>query len=425
MTASSIKTINPTQVGRRSWPSALARRLLLSRLPDLRYGTLILEDGAEVLHFGEPISSSAVIARIHVHSPAFYSDVVQGGSIGAAESYIEGHWTTEDLLSVVRLICLNLVVMRGFDRGTSMLRKSAMRAFAWLRRNSLRGSRRNIRAHYDLGNDFFRLFLDPEMMYSCARFSAPDSGLDEASVEKLDWTCRKLDLRPEHHLLEIGTGWGGMALYAAQHYGCRVTTTTISREQFQYAQQRVREAGLEDRVTVLCEDYRELDGQYDRLVSIEMIEAVGHKYLGGYFEKCSSLLKADGKMVIQAILIPEQRFSMQIGNVDFIQRYIFPGGFLPSIGAISDNVGRYTDLKVVEVDDMTEDYARTLACWRERFDASRDEVRAQGFDDQFLRLWEYYLCYCEGGFRERVISTAQFEFEKPLYRPPVVTRRDS
>jgi cyclopropane-fatty-acyl-phospholipid synthase len=285
-------------------------------------------------------------------------------------------------------------------------------------RNTHDGSRKNISAHYDLGNDFFRLFLDPTMMYSSALFAGQRATLEDASIAKLDEICRQLELEADDHLLEIGTGWGGMAIHAARNYGCRVTTTTISREQFEHATAMVAEAGLQDRVTVLCEDYRHLEGRYDKLVSIEMIEAVGHQFYSNYFSCCSQLLKPGGKMVIQAITMSDQRYLQARDNVDFIKRYIFQGGCLPSIAVISDHLARDTDMQMVHLRDITPDYALTLAHWRERFMERLEDVREMGFDDQFIRMWEFYLAYCEGGFRERIISTVQLAFAKPAYRFP-------
>jgi cyclopropane-fatty-acyl-phospholipid synthase len=272
------------------------------------------------------------------------------------------------------------------------------------------------REHYDLGNDFFKLFLDPTMMYSSAVFPNQETSLDEASLYKLDLICQKLQLSDKDHLMEIGTGWGGMAIYAAKHYGCRVTTTTISEEQYNYACAAVKREGLEDKITLLLKDYRDLDGDYDKLVSIEMIEAVGHEYYDSYFQKCSELLKPDGLMLIQAITILDQRYKHAKNNVDFIQRYIFPGGCLPSNEVISKSVANKTDLHIVDLHDIGMDYARTLAEWRKRFNGSADQVDSMGFDDVFYRMWEFYLCYCEGGFTERAISAAQFLFAKPYAR---------
>jgi cyclopropane-fatty-acyl-phospholipid synthase len=303
------------------------------------------------------------------------------------------------------------------DDASSFLDRIGLRVLHALKRNSKDGSRRNIEAHYDLGNAMFEQFLDPTMMYSSAIFPHANSTLEEASVAKLERVCQTLRLRPSDHLVEIGTGWGGMALHAARNYGCRVTTTTISREQHDFAVKRIAEAGLSDRVTVLLRDYRELEGRFDKLVSIEMIEAVGHRYLPVYFETCGKLLKPDGLMLLQSILIPDQRYHRALDSVDFIQRYIFPGGFLPCPGEILKQVSAKTDMQLVGVFDITLDYARTLEAWRTRFGARTESIRALGYSEDFLRLWDYYFAYCEGGFRERAISTAQFLMAKPGWRP--------
>jgi len=298
----------------------------------------------------------------------------------------------------------------------SWLLRASHRLGHRLKANSKSRSRRNIQAHYDLGDDLFELFLDPTMSYSSAVYPSPGASLEEAAVHKLDLVCRKLRLTPDDHLLEIGTGWGGLALHAASRYGCRVTTTTISDNQFRAARAKVKAAGLEDRVTVLKKDYRDLEGQYDKLVSIEMIEAVGHQYMDTYIRVCGERLKPHGRALIQAILMSDRNFDNYIRSVDFIQKYIFPGGALPSISSISSSVRRMTDLQITGFHDITRDYARTLADWRRRFMSRLREVRALGYPEEFIRMWEYYLCYCEGGFAERAICTAQIVFDKPLCR---------
>ena len=318
---------------------------------------------------------------------------------------------------MTRLFSANMAAMESMQASQHWYTRLALRIAHTLNRNTHEGSKRNISAHYDLGNDFFRLFLDATMMYSSALFASPETPLETAAVDKLDEICRQLELRPGDHLLEIGTGWGGMAIHAATHYGCRVTTTTISREQFEYASKRVHELGLEDRITLLCEDYRALSGEYDKLVSIEMIEAVGHDFYSSYFQCCSKLLKADGKMVIQAITISDQRYDRARRSVDYIKRYIFPGGCLPSLAVIAGHLAQDTDMQMVHLRDITQDYAQTLRLWRQRFLDRLEDVRAMGFDDRFIRMWEFYLSYCEGGFRERIIGTAQLAFAKPGYRP--------
>jgi cyclopropane-fatty-acyl-phospholipid synthase len=334
---------------------------------------------------------------------------------------MHGHWSCDDLTGMIRLLLQNRAVLDGMDGGLARLTVPLQKLFHWVNRNTRAGSRRNIAAHYDLGNDFFSLWLDPTMMYSSAIFEQPDASLYQASVAKLDRICRKLDLKPGDHVVEIGTGWGGFALHAAANYGCEVTTTTISREQFELASRRVAEAGLDQRVHLLLEDYRDLDGRYDKLVSIEMIEAVGHQYLDTYFEQCSRLLKDDGAMLLQAITIQDQRYSKALKTIDFIKRYIFPGSFIPSVSAISDSVARSTDMKIFHLEDIGPHYATTLRRWRERFFDRIEEVSALGYPEEFIRMWEFYLCYCEGGFLERAIGDVQVMLTKPgCRRDPIV-----
>ena len=393
-----------------------ARDLCLRVLANIKTGSLTLHDGSETFRFGSTEDADQPHAEVHVHDRALYRQMLSGGSIATGEAYMQGTWTSPDLVAVMRLFSANLATLDMIESGQSWLATLGLKLSHALNRNTRTGSRKNISAHYDLGNDFFKLFLDPTMMYSSALFPSADASLEEASIAKLDELCRQLELRSEDHLLEIGTGWGGMAIHAARHYGCRVTTTTISRQQYEYACDRVQQAGLQDRVTVLCEDYRNLTGRYDKLVSIEMIEAVGHAFYSNYFQRCSALLKPEGKMVIQAITIADQRYDAARRSVDFIQRYIFPGGCLPSVAVISDHLARDTDMQMVHLRDITADYALTLAHWRERFMAVQETVLRQGFDRSFIRMWEFYLAYCEGGFRERIIGTVQLAFAKPGYR---------
>jgi cyclopropane-fatty-acyl-phospholipid synthase len=393
----------------------LARGLLFRQLHKITKGRIIIDEGHEAHHFGET-GDNVLTAHVVVSDPAFYQDVVFNGSIGGGESYMKQYWHTPDLLPLVRIMVLNMSVLKGLDRGKSRIAQFMNALLHRRNRNSLAGSRKNIAAHYDLSNDFFATFLDPTMMYSSAIFRDESQSLHDASLNKLSHICERLQLTPDDHLLEIGTGWGSMAIHAAKHYGCRVTTTTISQEQYNHARQRVLDEGLEDRVELLLNDYRDLDGQYDKLVSIEMIEAVGHEYFATYFAKCSSLLKPSGLMLIQAITISDQRYEDAKRTVDFIQRYIFPGGCLPSNSAIAHHVARDTDLQIVGLEDITQDYAMTLARWRKTFLEHINEIRAQGFDTDFIRMWDYYLAYCQGGFMERVIHTAQIVMAKPDYR---------
>ena len=355
-------------------------------------------------------------ARIEVLHPQFWADAVFGGTTGAGEAYIHGLWKCDDLTALVRIMVSNRHVLEDVDGGATRLAALGRRIGHWLNRNSRDGSRRNISAHYDLGNDFFRLFLDPTMNYSCGIFESPDATMEQASIAKMEAICRKLDLRAGDHLLEIGTGWGGLAIHAASKYGCRVTTTTISREQHGLAAERIRAAGLQDRIELLLCDYRDLQGTYDKLVSVEMIEAVGHQYLDTYFQTCSRLLKPDGLMLLQGITIRDELYERALKTVDFIQRFVFPGGFIPSVAAMSASLARSTDLQLLHLQDIGLHYATTLNRWRTRFFANVEAVRALGYPDSFIRLWEYYLCYCEGGFRERNIGTVQMLLAKPRNR---------
>jgi cyclopropane-fatty-acyl-phospholipid synthase len=339
-----------------------------------------------------------------------------GGSIGAGEAYMEGLWSAEDLTTVMRLLAINQNAFEGMEKGLARLTAPFHKAYHFVRKNTKVGSRKNILAHYDLGNDFYALFLDETMTYSCAVFEPKASTLKEASGAKYDRICRKLRLAPGDRVVEIGTGWGGFAVHAAGNYGVHVTTTTISDAQHQYAGRRIQAEGLEDRIRLLKKDYRELDGKFDKLVSIEMIEAVGHHYLPAFFSSCSQLLEDDGMMALQTITIGDHRFERHKRTVDFIKRYIFPGSCIPSIAAIGRAVAGATDLRMVHLEDITPHYARTLREWRRRFFANIDKVRALGFSDTFIRMWDFYLCYCEGGFAERYIGDVQMLFAKPFNR---------
>ncbi len=399
-----------------------AKRMVFRFLDGLPEGRLTIEDAQGVYHFGTADDHSKLSARIQVRHPRAYRQLLLGGSVGAGEAYMEQDWSTPCLVSVVRLMARNIDWLNRMETRWPWLQRWLNRVLHKFNANSLSGSRRNIAAHYDLGNDFFELFLDPQLMYSSAVFSQPQPSenvageLEQASIYKLDLICRKLQLSPSDHLLEIGTGWGGMAIHAAKHYGCQVTTTTISRQQYDYARAAVEREGLQDKVTLLFEDYRNLQGQFDKLVSIEMIEAVGHEYYDTYFKRCSSLLKEDGLMLIQAITIPDQRYDFARDSVDFIQKYIFPGGGLPSVNVIASGIRRCTNMMMVDLQDIGLDYAETLKQWRTRFHQRLEEVKGQGFDEVFCRMWDYYLAYCEGGFRERAISTVQVVFAKPACR---------
>jgi cyclopropane-fatty-acyl-phospholipid synthase len=376
---------------------------VLGRLEQLSEDALTVVDGDTVRRFGSD-RGEGLHAQITVHDARFYTEVAFGGEIGAGEAWMHGYWACDDLVALVRILLRNRDVLDGMEGGLARLMAPLQKLFHRLNRNSRSGARRNIAAHYDLGNDFFGLWLDETMMYSSAIFAEPGMGLHEAQRHRLDHICRRLDLRPADHVIEIGTGWGGFALHAAQHYGCRVTTTTISAEQHARACERVAAAGLADRVTILRDDFRDLEGQYDKLVSVEMIEAVDHALLPAFFRKCGELLAPHGAMLIQAITMADQRYEDYRKSVDFIRRYIFPGGNLPSAAVMTDCAVRETDLRLLGLEDIGLHYATTLAHWRRNFLRKLDAVREMGYPEAFIRMWDFYLCYCEGAFRERAIS---------------------
>ena len=396
---------------------ALARRAVRDRLAGIEHGSLTLVEGDHAANFGQTTERCGSSATVRVHDPRFYSEIAFGGSIGAGEAYMQGCWSADDLTAAMRILLQNREVLDGLEGGAARATAPIQKLLHLMARNTHAGSQRNIAAHYDLGNDFFRLFLDPTLMYSSAVFERPGMTLEEASIAKLDRICRKLDLRPADHVLEIGTGWGGFALHAAAHYGCRVTTTTISLQQFELARERVAAAGLTDRITLLTQDYRDLTGRYDKLVSIEMIEAVGHRYYDAFFAKCGELLAPDGLMLLQAITIAGGRYEAARRSVDFIQRHIFPGSCIPSIAVMSESIARVTDLELVHLEDIGLHYATTLSHWRENLFANIERVRALGYPEEFIRMWEFYFCYCEAGFAERAIGDAQMLLAKPLARP--------
>ena len=378
--------------------------LLFRRLALLGEGRLTIADGGNQWQFGQ---GGGPVAYVRVLDRRFYREATINGSLGAGEAYLRGWWTTDDLTSLFRLFLRNLDVMDAMETGMARVGLALAQRLHSLHKNSLKGSRENIHAHYDLGNDFFRLFLDETMSYSAGIYADSGTTLLEASIAKIDRLCRKLDLQPGDHLLEIGTGWGAFAIHAARHYGCRVTTTTISDQQYEVARERIFEEGLENRITPLREDYRNLRGQFDKLVSVEMIEAVGREFLPTYLGQCCRLLKPNGLMALQGILMADHRYGRYCKRVDFIQRYVFPGSHLPSLGALTQAMAAETDFTLSHLEDITPYYSRTLRDWRERFLTRLGEVRGLGYPESFIRLWNYYLCYCEAGFEERNILNVQ------------------
>jgi cyclopropane-fatty-acyl-phospholipid synthase len=394
--------------------TGLLRDRVIARMQSIEHGCLVIRDGHETIQLGN--ARDSLHARVTVHDQSFWRLMATGGSVGAAEAYMAGLWDSPDLVAVIRVLARNREILETVDSGSARLGGWLLGLWHRFNRNSIKGSRRNIAAHYDLGNEFFAAWLDDSMMYSSALYLEEGESLEQAQFNKLERLCRKLDLGPDDHLLEIGSGWGALAVHAASRYGCRVTTTTISRRQYEATRQRVNNAGLEDRVEVLMSDYRDLDGRYDKLVSVEMIEAVGHQYLDTYLARIDQLLKPNGLAMLQAITIEDYRYDSALRSVDFIKRYIFPGSFIPSISAMTAAMARSTRLGLIELADFGTSYATTLADWRKRFEAAWDEISTMGFDEVFRRRWRYYLAYCEGGFKERAISDVHLLLAGPEYR---------
>jgi cyclopropane-fatty-acyl-phospholipid synthase len=389
------------------------RAQLKRRLEGIESGRIDVKDPWGEWTAGE---NSDLSADLMVADAGFYRALAIGGELGAARAYMDGQWQSSQLTNLFRVLLRNTDQLDGLEGSFAAVAGAVSRLRHLLNRNTRTGSRKNIHAHYDLGNDFFALFLDPTRTYSCGIFQQPAATLEQASVAKLDRICRKLALGPKDKVVEIGTGWGSFAIHAASRYGCHVTTTTISKEQFEYAQARVREFKLEDRITLLRSDYRDLSGKFDKLVSIEMIEAVGHEYLPHFFAKCAQLLHPHGAMLIQAITMPDQRYPQYLKSSDFIRRYIFPGSCVPSLSAMVDAMRKKTDLSLAHLEDIGPHYATTLKTWRQRFVQNLDSVRELGYPVQFQRMWIYYLHYCEAGFAERYLGALQLLFQRPRCR---------
>lgn len=397
------------ETGKYRWAKSLALQLLKK----LQHGTIILCDGGNLQHFG---NGELPRVRIIINHPAAWKQILFGGSIGAAEAYINKLWDVDDLTGLVRIMVANMTLLDRMERGFAWLLAPVRLLSHKLNRNSRRGAKANILSHYDLGNNLYKAFLDPTMMYSSALYPHDNSSLEEAAIYKLETICKKLDLQPEDEIIEIGSGWGGFAIYAATNYGCRVTTTTISDAQYKEARKRIDELGLSDRITLLKSDYRDLSGRYDKLVSIEMIEAVGNSFLPSFFTKCRDLLKEHGTMLLQAITITDQKYKQYLRGVDFIQRFIFPGGCVVSNNRMVELFTGRTDMVVRDLHDFGYDYARTLRDWRHRFHKALPQLEKEGYDERFRRLWDFYFAYCEGGFLERAISVVQLVATRPKSR---------
>ncbi|MBT0585828.1 SAM-dependent methyltransferase [Alteromonas oceanisediminis] len=397
----------------------VCRHLFLKVLSSLPYGQItIKERGSVVAIYGE--TETDLRAEVNILEPVAYKHLLLGGSVASGETFTDRLWTSPNLTNVIRIFARNISMLDAWEAKFKWLMLPVWKVQHFFRRNSQQQAKKNISAHYDLGNTLYTRFLDPNMQYSSAIYPHSGASLTDAQAHKLKTICEKLQLTPEDHLLEIGTGWGGLAIFAAKHYGCTVTTTTISDEQYDYAQSWVEKEGLSDKITLLKKDYRLLEGQFDKLVSIEMIEAVGKEYLGNFFDKCSSLLKRSGLMVLQAITIDDRRYETYSRSVDFIQKHIFPGGFLPSQLEMNNALKKHTDMMIRDLHDIGLDYAQTLHDWHESFQLHRDELKQFGYDDRFARMWQYYMNYCEGGFLERSISTVQLVISKPGYTADIV-----
>lgn len=406
----------PQEAAALSVTERIARQLLFGALDNIRQGKLTLTepDGTVREFFGT--ENTELSGSVKIHDPKFYSRVLSGGSRGVGESYLCNEWDSEDLTVVFRIAALNQQMWQSLERGWAKLTLPASRMYHWLKRNSRSQSRRNISDHYDLGNEFFELFLDPTMMYSCGVFENETDTMEQASNRKNDLICQRLQLKPSDHLVEVGTGWGGFALHAATHYGCRITTTTISKEQFELAQERINAAGLEKQVEVLQQDYRDLGGSYDKLVSIEMIEAVGWENYQTYFKSCANLLKPEGLMLVQAITVADEAFEAAKRHVDFIKRYVFPGGCLPSVESMVAAAREVSDLQLIHLQDIGAHYVPTLRAWLAQFEANKGQISQLGYDQRLIRLWRFYLCYSEAAFAERSTSNVHALFAKPGYR---------
>ncbi|HMO13314.1 MAG TPA: cyclopropane-fatty-acyl-phospholipid synthase family protein [Pirellulaceae bacterium] len=395
----------------------ILEKMVQRKLANLRSGQLILDLADRQIRFGNEGSVPSVI--IHVHNDRLFQRIAWGGDLGAAESYMDGDWDCDDLVNLFRIMIANLDTADALKRGSGRIRAKLLHLAQILRPNLQRRAKQNILQHYDLSNNFFANFLDPTLSYSSAIFADPQESLENASLRKLQLVCEKLQLSPAHHLLEIGTGWGSLAIFAAKNYGCRVTTTTVSDQQFRLAGERIRQFGLESQITLLNRDYRELKGTFDRIVSIEMIEAVGHRFLKHFFSCCNRLLDPSGLMLLQGIVIRDQRFEFHTKNIDFMRRYIFPGGCLPSVTALLHAMTEGSEMRMLHLEDIAAHYPPTLLSWLNAFDHNEPSIRELGFDERFLRMWRFYFCYCAAAFLERQVNNIQALFAGPLSRHDV------
>jgi len=395
---------------KRTFLSKIFRNALLKKFKNLQYGYIVLIDNDKRFTFGK--KSEKLQTEVTINSQEFYVLLGSGGVLGVSEAFMAGYWNSTNLVVLLQIVLKNKRLMDSLDSGFARLIQPINKQIHKRHQNTLTGSKNNILAHYDLSNDFYKLWLDPTMTYSCGYFNKKNSTLESASIEKIDRICRKLHLSSSDTLLEIGTGWGSFSAHAAKNYGCKITTTTISDAQFQYAEKLFKKEGLESQINLVNIDYRNLEGQYDKIVSIEMIEAVGYQYIPEYFKKVSSLLKPDGLLAIQGITYNDQNFDDYKNSVDFIKKYIFPGSCLISLSQVIDVMKVHTDLALVDMEDITQHYTETLKRWRENFLNVLPDVRKLGFSEAFIKMWEFYFVFCEAGFLERNIGDVQMIIAK-------------
>ena len=412
----SSKNLSFIQNPNKSFTQRLAKAMVLKQFSKLTQGQLLVNENGNNYIFGSKNNDFPVSATINVLSNEMYSEIAAKGLNGAAEAFVKGLWSSDDLTRLIRIFVRNREAANQIEGGLAKLATGLFYLQHSLKRNNHKGSLRNISAHYDLGNDLFETFLDNTKMYSCAIFENENSSLEQASINKIERICKKLELSSNDHVLEIGTGWGGFAIFAAKNFGCKVTTTTISQKQYEYTLEKVKALGLQDKISVLKKDYRDLTGKYNKLVSIEMIEAVGHHYYHDFFRKCNQLLTPDGRMLLQSIIITDYLYEEAKQFSDFIKTYIFPGSCIPSISKLCESSAKATDMRLFHLEDITPHYAKTLNHWRSYFMNNVQKIRDLGFSEEFIRLWNFYFCYCEGGFIERQIGAVQMLFTKPLCR---------
>ena len=389
----------------------LFKNRIHAQFQNIKHGCIILNENNSKIIFGD--EGDRLKTEVTIFSSEFYILAGSGGEVGVAEAYAAGYWDSEDMVKLIQIVIKNKDIQRALDSGVAKMLSPINKIIHKFRKNTISGSKNNIMAHYDLSNDFFQKWLDKSMTYSCAVFEPKEISLYDASIEKLDRICRKIELKSTDHVIEIGTGWGSFALHAVKKYGCKVTTTTISEQQHAYVSKLIDEENLKDKITLLKKDYRDLRGGFDKLVSIEMIEAVGYNYIRNYFEICSNLLKPDGLMAFQGITYHEQGFEHHLKSVDFIKKYIFPGSNLISVNHVLSTIKDFTDLSMVHFEDITKHYAETLKQWRIKYKSILPSIKEMGYSDEFLRIWNYYFIYCEAGFRERYIGDVQIVMAKP------------